>query len=262
MQKSFNFVYLTTNLINGKQYIGDHTTDNIDDGYLGSGKYFLRALKHFQKEKFNRQILEFFESKEDAFAAQEKYICMYNTLSPNGYNISPKGGLHVKGCHSDDTRKLMSQKQQGKKLSEKHINNLKKAWEKRKIEKPVSEETKEKISKGNKNKIVSKEAREKISNSLKNHIVEHSTKIKISNKNKGKESPMKGKKHSIETKLKIKDNLPDKSGEKNPFFGKSHSVETKIKIQKKLQGKKQSEESRKKRSIKMKLMWEKRKKDI
>ena len=31
MERKFNYVYLTTNLVNGKQYIGDHSTDKIND---------------------------------------------------------------------------------------------------------------------------------------------------------------------------------------------------------------------------------------
>ena len=42
-----HFVYITTNLINGKQYVGDHSTNNLEkDKYLGSGKTTLKfAIK-------------------------------------------------------------------------------------------------------------------------------------------------------------------------------------------------------------------------
>jgi len=65
-----HFVYITTNLINGKQYIGDHSTYNLEDGYIGSGKTALiPAIKKYGKQNFQRKILEFFDTKEDAFNA-------------------------------------------------------------------------------------------------------------------------------------------------------------------------------------------------
>ena len=82
--KLFHFTYVTTNLINDKQYVGDHSTNNLNDSYLGSGHALLQAIKKYGKENFERKILEQFKSKEEAFLAQEKWIVELNTLSPNG----------------------------------------------------------------------------------------------------------------------------------------------------------------------------------
>jgi group I intron endonuclease len=117
-EKKFNFVYLTTNLINNKQYVGDHSTNDLNSrktiNYFGSGIYLKNALNEYKKENFKKQILEFFPTKQKAFDAQENYIIEYNTLSPNGYNISPKGGHNVKGCVSKETREKISKSLIGK----------------------------------------------------------------------------------------------------------------------------------------------------
>ena len=121
------FVYVTTN---NKQYVGDHSTNNLNDKYLGSGTLLTRAIKKYGKEKFKRKILELFETKQEAFNAQEKYIKIYNTLTPNGYNISPKGGLGFLDCHSEETKKQIglsvSKKLKGRIFTEEHKRNLSK----------------------------------------------------------------------------------------------------------------------------------------
>jgi len=50
MEKQFNFVYVTTNIVNGKQYVGDHSTNDLNDEYLGSGNLIRHAIKNI-KEK-------------------------------------------------------------------------------------------------------------------------------------------------------------------------------------------------------------------
>jgi hypothetical protein len=66
-RKRIQFVYKTTNLLNGTYYIGVHSTWNIDDGYLGSGKRLGRSIKKHGKENFKREILAFFETNKEAY---------------------------------------------------------------------------------------------------------------------------------------------------------------------------------------------------
>lgn len=37
-EKQYHFIYKTINIINNKYYIGMHSTDDLNDGYVGSGK--------------------------------------------------------------------------------------------------------------------------------------------------------------------------------------------------------------------------------
>jgi hypothetical protein len=199
--KKFHYVYITTNLVNGKQYAGDHSTDNLDDNYLGSGN-LKNAIKKYGKQNFKKEILEYFNERNEAFIAQEKYIKQFNTLSPNGYNISPKGGLGFSGCHSEETKKKMSLALKGR------ISSMK--------GKKHSNETKFKMSIAQKGRKLSIERIEQISKSHLGYVVKDETKLKISNSLKGiKRNPFteehktkigqgnKGKILSNETKLKI-----------------------------------------------------------
>jgi group I intron endonuclease len=129
-EKKFNFVYLITNLTNGKQYVGDHSTENLEEDkyYLGSGRLLSKKIQEYKKQNFKREILEFFSTKQKAFDAQEQYIIKYNTLVPNGYNISPKGGHNAFGCWNEESKskmkKSLSISLTGRKFSEEHKKNL------------------------------------------------------------------------------------------------------------------------------------------
>lgn len=183
----YNFVYVTTNSVTGKQYIGDHSTNNLNDTYVGSGKLIHEAIKKYGKENFKREILEHFDTKEDAFNAQEKYINEYNTLSPNGYNISPKGGHQVHGGVSEESKQKMKESSKNrirKPLTESHKKSISNALK----NKPLSEETKEKMRKPK-----SKEHRKHISECQKGKKISYVHKENIRLARTNGPGPNKGK---------------------------------------------------------------------
>ena len=55
----YHFIYKTTNIKNGKFYIGMHSTNNLEDGYLGSGKRLKNSIRYYGKGNHIREILEF-----------------------------------------------------------------------------------------------------------------------------------------------------------------------------------------------------------
>jgi hypothetical protein len=77
-------IYKTTNLLDGKFYIGKHQTKNIDDGYLGSGKLLDRAIKKHGRENFKKEILEVLETEEEMNATEKRLV----VICDQSYNLS------------------------------------------------------------------------------------------------------------------------------------------------------------------------------
>lgn len=90
-----HIVYKTTNLINGKIYIGIHTTENEFDKYLGSGRIFLKAIKKYGKENFKKEILYTYTSRIDALNKEKEIVNEEFILNDSNYNctIGGKGGI-------------------------------------------------------------------------------------------------------------------------------------------------------------------------
>ena len=52
----FHYIYKITNLVTGDIYVGQHTTSNLDDGYLGSGTIIRYAIKKYGADNFKKEI--------------------------------------------------------------------------------------------------------------------------------------------------------------------------------------------------------------
>lgn len=127
-------VYQTTNLVNGKKYIGRDMYNNPK--YLGSGKLLNKAIDKYGKENFKKIILQECKSIEELKQAEEYWInkfdaakndMFYNILdgSTGGDTLSNHPDIEsIKEkirdarakqviCHSEETKRKISESQKG-----------------------------------------------------------------------------------------------------------------------------------------------------
>lgn len=117
-------IYLRTNKVNGKQYVGQ-TKDfyyRENDWKCIKGRYANKYIDtdrgKYGLDAFETTILAEVETQEEAWKLEQQFIKELNTKYPNGYNISD-GGAGMSGAkHSEETKK---------KMSKSHTNNPKKS---------------------------------------------------------------------------------------------------------------------------------------
>lgn len=215
-------VYIATNKVNGKQYVG--ITKNLKRRWhehasaSGSSPAFHAAIKKHGKDGFVfSHICDAFDF-EAACEIEQMLIQQHNTKSPSGYNLT-SGGDGVAGRSLSDQEKESRRKasmahaaslspeerrekfgsRTGKKLTPEQIEKIRVSNLGKNLGKRATKETKAKLSAAQKNRSrnpLSEETKEKIRRSLLGR--------KIPDAQKAKHASFTGKKHSEETKAKIR----------------------------------------------------------
>lgn len=109
--RKFHFVYKTTCLVTGKWYIGLHSTNNMDDGYLGSGVRVWRSVKKYGRDQHTREILKEFQTRKEAAEYEESIVTKELRSDPMCMNIANGGVGHNPGQYttSEETRRKLSE---------------------------------------------------------------------------------------------------------------------------------------------------------
>lgn len=122
----FGYIYITTNIINDRIYIGQHKSKSHDKTYLGSGTILKQAIEKYGREIFSNEILLECNNKEELDKAEKYFIKHYRNLGYNMYNLAAGG----EGVHSELASKLAKERwsKTSKEDRVKHMSTARKAY--------------------------------------------------------------------------------------------------------------------------------------
>lgn len=107
----FGYIYLTTNNVNEKVYVGQHKSYAYDPSYLGSGKALRRAIDKYGKSNFSNIVLDTAETQEELNKKEEKYVTEYKEkYGTNCYNIADGGHGHTRKYQSEEEHQAFIEK--------------------------------------------------------------------------------------------------------------------------------------------------------
>ena len=87
----FYTIYKITHKESGKKYIGKHQTKDLNDGYMGSGKYLKRAIEKYGLDNFTKEILHVFETEEEMNSKEAELVTEEFCKRNDTYNMCPGG---------------------------------------------------------------------------------------------------------------------------------------------------------------------------
>ena len=136
-QKTIHYIYKTTCVVTGRYYIGMHSTDSLEDGYMGSGKRLRYSIRKYGKKSHVKEILEFCESRELLVEREKEIVntdllvdklCMNIMSGGTGGFISEEQQRYRSSCGGTKLHQKLKNDEEFKKLwKERLVNGLKKA---------------------------------------------------------------------------------------------------------------------------------------
>ena len=87
VKRKYHYFYKITNNLNGHYYYGIHSTDDLNDGYMGSGTRLRYAYEKYGIENFTKEILKFFETREDLARYESEVVTEVLVKDANCYNV-------------------------------------------------------------------------------------------------------------------------------------------------------------------------------
>lgn len=161
----YGYVYVTTNLINGKKYIGQHTSSEFDPNYKGSGTYLWNAINKYGWDNFIVEMMCSCFSKEELNSEEIFLIDYFNAAaSTEYYNIASggQGGDTFSGLSESDYQIRIQKVSRGQ----------------RGVKRPKGFQIGNTKGRGNRGKVRSAESRLRMSeNHYKHASSEHKAKI-------------------------------------------------------------------------------------
>lgn len=83
----YHFTYEITNKINGFFYLGVHSTNNLDDGYMGSSNALREDIKRTGLNNFSKVILKMFNKRVLAVEHESRIIPLWLVKKEYCYNL-------------------------------------------------------------------------------------------------------------------------------------------------------------------------------
>lgn len=98
-RRKFHIIYKTTCIVTGRWYLGLHSTDDLNDGYRGSGTRLQYSLKKYGMENHTLEVLEFLPSRKELVKREAELITEDTIKDPMCMNLMKGGG---RTAHSNE----------------------------------------------------------------------------------------------------------------------------------------------------------------